>query len=405
MRRGAVFAMAATVAALALGAAPAAGQGGQAGQGGLDCQRCHGEPELLRQYVDALDDARALTVRSPMLDGSAHAGMTCSECHTGFARYPHPGTAATESCAGCHEAVRADWSRGLHSGSGEGVGVGGGVGGGESVACAACHGIHDVVPADSLREGRALLVLSETCAGCHETQRLPVDAHHQDHAGCSACHNPHGVLSPSDPESWMAPANQARVCGACHDSVATIWSGGVHARVLRSGEYDEVEHGPPGCTACHGAHPVAGSGDVGAFEAELDRCAECHEEAARTYNGTYHGKASTLGSGVAATCSDCHGAHGIEPASEPGSRVAAANLVDTCRDCHEHARPAFVKYDAHPDPMNRERNPALFYSFWFMNSLLIGTLLVFGLHTLLWWIRITIDERRGVTHHGGGGGE
>ena len=108
---------------------------------------------------------------------------------------------------------------------------------------------------------------------------------------------------------------------------------------------------------------------------------------------------------MAATCSDCHGAHGIEPASVPTSRVAEANLVETCGDCHPKARPAFVQYDAHPDPMDRDRNPVLFYSFWFMNSLLIGTLTVFGLHTILWWIRATIDRRRGVTHHTGGGGE
>jgi hypothetical protein len=202
----------------------------------------------------------------------------------------------------------------------------------------------------------------------------------------------------------MAPENQARVCGACHDSVATLWSGGVHARALESGGYEE-DLVPPSCTSCHGAHPVAGAGDVGAFVAELDRCAECHEKAASTYYGSYHGKAAALGSEVAATCSDCHGAHGIEPASVPTSRVAEANLVETCGDCHPKARPAFVQYDAHPDPMDRDRNPVLFYSFWFMNSLLIGTLTVFGLHTILWWIRATIDRRRGVTHHTGGGGE
>jgi hypothetical protein len=92
-------------------------------------------------------------------------------------------------------------------------------------------------------------------------------------------------------------------------------------------------------------------------------------------------------------------------ADNPTSRVAEANLVETCGACHDHARPGFVMYDSHPDPMNRERNPVLFYAFWFMNSMLIGTLTVFGLHTILWWIRMSIDKRRGVSHHGGGHGE
>ncbi len=386
MIRGALFA---AVAGVVLWVAPVAGQRQ------IDCQRCHGEPELLRQYVETLDEARSLTVGSRILEGTAHAGMDCAQCHSGYTRYPHPGVTSTATCAGCHEEVAAEWEQGLHSGGADS----------EVVMCADCHGIHDVAPADSLRGGSALRFMSETCAACHETQRLPVDAHHQGHAGCYACHDPHGVRSPSDPESWMAPLNQPQVCGACHDSVATIWESGIHARALRAGDHLQSGQEPPSCTACHGAHPVAGSGDVGAFEASLNRCAECHQEAAQTYRGSYHGKAAELGSDVSATCADCHGAHGMLPADDPTSRVAEGNLVETCSACHDHARPGFVKYDSHPDPMNRERNPVLFYAFWFMNSMLIGTLTVFGLHTILWWIRMSIDKRRGVSHHGGGHGE
>ncbi|MFW6330996.1 MAG: cytochrome c3 family protein [Gemmatimonadota bacterium] len=384
MRRRAVFAV---LAALVVGAAPLAGQNA------IDCERCHGEAELLRQHVESLDAARTLLVPERMIEGSAHAGMSCADCHSGFRRFPHPAAATTESCASCHEEAYADWQSGLHSGTADT----------EAVGCVECHSVHAVLPADSLREGAAVRAMSETCTGCHETQRLPADAHHQDHAGCYACHNPHGVLAPDDPESWMAPLNQPEVCGACHDSVATVYAGGAHARALRSGTWEATDAAPPTCTSCHGAHPVAGSGDVPFEEAAVERCEACHEWAAETYRGTYHGKAAELGSNVAATCAECHGAHGMEPASAPTSRVAEANLVATCGECHEHARPAFVQYDSHPDPMDRERNPVLFYSFWFMNSLLLGTLTVFGLHTLLWWIRIMIDRRKGVTHHGGGG--
>ncbi len=83
--------------------------------------------------------------------------------------------------------------------------------------------------------------------------------------------------------------------------------------------------------------------------------------------------------------------------------VSDARLVETCGTCHEHARPAFVQYDSHPDPLNRERNPWLYYSFLFMNTLLVGVLGVFGLHTLFWWVRLEIDKRRGTAHHQPGG--
>lgn len=376
--------MAAMVAA---GALLVPGAGGA--QGALTCDRCHGELELLRQHVRTLDAARDLLVLEATVGASAHRGMVCVECHAGFGRFPHPETAATEGCAECHAEPRAAWEQGAHAG-GEG---------GDPVACQACHGTHDVAPADSLVEGPAVRAMSERCVGCHETQRLPVDAPHQDHSGCYACHAAHEVLPPELPGSWMAAENQARVCGACHEPEAAAWSADVHGRTLLAG--GELDDRAPSCSSCHGAHPVTGSGEPGFSAAAVDRCVDCHEKAGETFFGSYHGKATALGSRVSATCADCHGAHGIEPASHPGSKVADANLVETCRQCHEYARPGFVQYDAHPDPMNRERNPVLFYSFWFMNTLLIGTLTVFGLHTGLWWMRIVLDRRRGVEHAGG----
>lgn len=130
----------------------------------------------------------------------------------------------------------------------------------------------------------------------------------------------------------------------------------------------------------------------------VERCSACHEHGARTFYNSYHGRATALGSRVSASCADCHGAHDILPDSFPASRVAQANLVETCRSCHEYARPAFVQYDAHPDPFNRARNPAIFYSFFIMNGLLVFVLLVFGGHTLLWWLRLWLDKRRGIIH-------
>ncbi len=366
--------------ALAWGVAPAAGQAA------FDCQRCHGELELLRQYVQSLDDARALHVSSARLGPSAHAGMGCEECHTGFTRFPHR-DGGTTGCTSCHSEVADRWQTGLHAGA-EAA---------EAVPCTRCHGVHDVAPVDSLSRGAALEGMTETCAGCHETQRLPVEAHHQDHAGCHDCHDPHATGSADDPDSRISPRNQPQTCGACHDSVTTVWMGGVHARTLLS-QGPEADDSPPTCTSCHGAHPVHGADDLGFATIAINTCAGCHEKAAETYRGSYHGKATQLGSEAAATCAECHGAHRILPAGEPASRVAPANLVSTCGECHDHARPAFVKYDSHPEPMNRERNPAIFYSFWFMNTLLIGTLTVFGLHTLLWWVRITIDHRKGGEH-------
>jgi hypothetical protein len=211
----------------------------------------------------------------------------------------------------------------------------------------------------------------------------------------------------------MAPARQMQTCGSCHDSIASVWSardihGNEAMRRAHLGTREPVAETVT-CTSCHIGHRMIATDDERFAATSVERCAECHEHAARTFFGSYHGKATALGSRVSASCSDCHGAHDILPDTMAASRVARANLVETCSACHPYARPAFVLYDAHPDPFNRDRNPWIFYSFWMMNGLLIFVLAVFGTHTILWWVRLWLDKRRGIIHgpgqsHGHGDG-
>jgi nitrate/TMAO reductase-like tetraheme cytochrome c subunit len=195
-----------------------------------------------------------------------------------------------------------------------------------------------------------------------------------------------------DPDSWMSPAHQQRTCGACHDSVAVVWRGDVHGNPLRLAASDTAQ--TVICTSCHLGHRMLTRDDPRFGTESVAACASCHEHAGRTFFASYHGKATALGSHITATCAQCHGAHDILPDTAPASRVAAARLVDTCKGCHPYARASFVRYDTHPDVFNRARNPWIFYSFWLMNGLLIFVLVVFGAHTLLWWLRILLDQRR-----------
>lgn len=384
--------LAAFAAALLLGAGGAAAQTS-------GCNLCHGEMELLRQRVESPQRARQLLVPESVHRGSAHGGLACSECHSGFGRYPHPeGSVRTATCASCHPDAEGEWSEGLHAEAPEGA---------VQAACAACHGLHDVRAAEDLASGPGLLELNGRCVECHPTAALSPRDPHAGEVPCSACHAPHATRAPTDPESRVAVGSQAKTCGACHTTVEASWRGDAHGRAVlaagQAGDGDALPESLPGCIGCHGGHGMAAPGASDFAQASTQACAGCHEDAARTWHGSYHGKAALLGSDVAATCQDCHGAHGIHPSEDPRSMVARANLVDTCASCHEHARPAFVQYDSHPDPLNRARNPWIFWSFVFMNVLLVGVLSVFGLHTLLWWVRLMIDRRRGGAHaHGGG---
>lgn len=366
------------------------------------CGICHGDVEFLRQQAGALERARALHVTPGEVASSAHAELGCEGCHAGFGAFPHPREGrSTESCRGCHEAESGAWSRGAHAGDDSG----------EGAACDACHGVHAVESADALASDDFVGTMGARCVACHEEAALPETDPHRGRVECAGCHEAHETRPPGDRLSSVYPANQPGTCGACHDTVAASATKDVHGTTVArwaAGEMGEVapeRRTPPSCSTCHGAHGMLVPDREGFPGAIVERCGGCHEEHAETYFGTYHGKATVLGSEIVATCDDCHAAHAVFPADDPRSSVAEGRLVETCGACHEHARPAFVQYQSHPDPTDREKSPAIFYSFWFMNALLVGVLGVFAAHTLLWWLRLGVDKRRGIEHGIGGGHE
>jgi cytochrome b subunit of formate dehydrogenase len=149
----------------------------------------------------------------------------------------------------------------------------------------------------------------------------------------------------------------------------------------------------PGCNDCHTSHTIRRV-EWTEFRFEIiAQCGNCHEEV-ETYFDTYHGKASKLGGVRTARCYDCHGSHQILPPSDPASTLSEANVVATCASCHQGSNAKFVQYMPHATHDDRERFPELYYSFWIMTSLLIGTIGFFGLHTILWLIRSLIPSRR-----------
>ncbi len=118
-----------------------------------------------------------------------------------------------------------------------------------------------------------------------------------------------------------------------------------------------------GCSACHGGDPtIAGPeamdpavGYIGVPSKlqELEVCGRCHSSAEfmRRYNPSLHVDQVTeyvtsvhgqqlLGAGdtLVATCSSCHGAHGIRPASDPTSSVHPLQVAGTCGACHSDAQ-------------------------------------------------------------------
>lgn len=386
------------LAALLALATPALAQQGARDAG---CATCHSELELLRRHTETLDDARALVVLEATVRASAHDTLACASCHTGFTRYPHtldrdPGTRA---CTSCHEEEEGAWSHGVHA-------LPATVGQETPAArCEDCHGTHDVVRADTaLRDVRSRL--DGACVECHGSAALGPEDPHADTVTCSSCHSAHETRPVDSRDAQVAPLIQPATCGACHGEVADSVPHDAHGRALAElGPGTALSHLrertdlPPTCTSCHGAHGMRAPSHEEFASEMVEACGACHQEYEHTYFGTYHGKATALGSEIVATCDACHGAHSILPADSAHSRVGDDRLIETCAECHEHADAEFALYDSHPDPWDRERNPPLFFSFIFMNAMLLGVLGVFTLHTALWWLRLWLDSRKGAHPH------
>ncbi len=348
------------------------------------CEACHGELELLRQHVETLDSARALYAPAATLAASAHGSLTCSDCHIGFSHYPHRDALQTRGCAYCHDAQETAWAEGVHGSS-------------SGASCTSCHGVHDVLSVDSMATGPGIRRMRAACASCHFEPRIPEDDPHADSVACTGCHEPHRTLSPSDRASQVNVLNQVTTCGRCHEAVAAKARQDVHYQAVRrlASENglvaDTVESAPPACTACHGAHGMLAPSAPQFGQSMVARCSTCHEHYAETFDESYHGQATALGSEAVATCQDCHSAHAVYPASDPRSTVAPDHLVETCRKCHPAATQRFAAFEPHADPGDRAKYPFVYWAYHLMTALLIGVFTFFGAHTALWLARLAKD--------------
>jgi cytochrome b subunit of formate dehydrogenase len=198
-------------------------------------------------------------------------------------------------------------------------------------------------------------------------------------AMCTDCHTPHHELPKDNPESSVNHRNIAHTCGSCHDGIYEVFVTSIHSPTV-SDSKDPL----PDCASCHHAHTIERT-DRPDFQQEMtNSCGHCHSELVESYFETYHGKATQLGGQAAAKCQDCHGSHDILPPTNPASKLSRDNIVNTCGKCHKGSHRQFAGYLTHATHHDKHKYPALFYTFWFMTTLLVGTLSIATVHTILW---------------------
>ncbi|MCX6634996.1 MAG: hypothetical protein NT090_07945 [Acidobacteria bacterium] len=387
------------------------------GMSDRDCLRCHGNPDL---KADRGGRSVSLFVKQDQLAGSRHSRTACVQCHTGATPSKERACltiAAKVDCSICHDAQVAQYRESRH---GELMAQGSP----DAPGCADCHGTHGVLGKAQVNSQTFSRNVPSLCATCHRAgkkaavrykgEEVNVVEHYAESihgrgllqagltvtANCADCHTAHRELPAKDPRSSVNDKNVAATCAKCHRGIYDIFTKSIHSREFNRTTRKDL----PVCSECHSAHSIQRT-DVSDFRLHImDQCGRCHKEITARYFDTFHGKVSTLGYQKTAKCYDCHGAHDILPIADPRSRLSRNNIVGTCAKCHTGSHRRFAGYLTHATHHDPDKYPFLFYTFWGMTSLLVGTLVISGLHTALWLPR-SLKYRRELRSRMNGHGE
>ncbi|MBI2427878.1 MAG: cytochrome b/b6 domain-containing protein [Ignavibacteriales bacterium] len=365
------------------------------GMANKDCLTCHE-----RKDIKASKDGRSLFVDVAEYAGSKHgAKVACSQCHTEVkSSHTRPCDAITKKvdCAQCHTEVGEQYQKSTHGKLFAKQDA-------NAPTCKECHGTHGVKGKTDPISPTFAINVPALCARCHqEGQKAAVRYKGTEHdiikhytesihgkglaksgltvtAKCTDCHSSHMELPKSDPLSTINAQNIPATCGRCHHGIEEKYNKSIHSRFVSTSEKPL-----PVCNDCHTAHTINRTDAEGFKLGVMTTCGKCHDEITKTYFDTYHGKVAKLGYTKTAKCYDCHGAHDILPTSNPNSRLHRQNVVQTCQQCHPGANRRFAGYLTHATHHDPDKYPILFWVFWGMTGLVIGTFFFSGVHTLLW---------------------
>ncbi len=140
------------------------------------------------------------------------------------------------------------------------------------------------------------------------------------------------------PLQQVGVANET--CLACHgqpDQYYTMPSGEELYITIDEETYNNSVHGKAGyaCVQCHTnirGYPHPPIGAITRRDLVLDlypSCARCHNEKYELTLDSVHAKALAEGNKEAAVCTDCHGAHNVQPPDTPRTHIP-----QTCERCH-----------------------------------------------------------------------
>ena len=375
-----------------------------------DCLTCHGEQDLT---MTRGGETISLYIDEQQFNDSMHAGTACAQCHTDVTVSQERACETIQTsvdCSICHAEQVTEYQGSTH-------GTLHAENDPDAPSCQDCHAKHATLGAEQPISPTYPRNVPTLCGECHrvgEQAATRIDAKVEDIVGsyedsvhgrglissglvvtatCADCHGAHSELPPDDPRSMINPQNVAGTCGVCHHGIEEEFRTSIH---YSDNPTENPEH--PTCEDCHASHTISRIDKPGFRTLMMDQCGRCHEEQAETFFDTFHGKVSRLGGEGVAKCYDCHGTHSILPPTEPHSTLSRDNVVETCGECHEGSHRQFAGYLTHATHHDRDRYPYLFWSFWGMTALLVGTLSFALLHSMAWVVRLLLNREEWRAH-------
>lgn len=211
---------------------------------------------------------------------------------------------------------------------------------GDNGYCAVCH--NQPWRAVTLTDGYVLNLYASPSIianSVHGTSSM------QGPLGCLDCHTedafPHSGPTPNDSRSYALEAVQ--MCSRCHQEAAAELEHGLHEQAIMTGNTDAAV-----CTDCHGAHDIQPAANHPQLVAGV--CGDCHSSSLDEWRSSPHVDIGPLG------CATCHSPHSQELRVGDSNTLcinchtAPANIyvhqqhIDTeyaveCIDCHMHRDP------------------------------------------------------------------
>lgn len=322
------------------------------------CMRCHAD-EAEKHVVRDDGSKKNVFIDKKQIENSVHGKVACVGCHRDVDKLPHKKPLA--GAIGCVECHRKE---------------------GEKLA----------KDPDPKKRERIDVVLQQTDNYLHSAHARPNNKDQSRvNAACHDCHAAHEIGKPGTLQRKEHRLKNHEVCGRCHEKQKKDYLGSIHGQAI----IEKQDEKSAVCSDCHTTHAIGSPKADSAKLAITQNCGDCHEKAQRTYLESYHGQVNQLGYTHTAKCFDCHGGHTVKKQDDPSSETHLNNRLENCKACHKNATDAFLQFQPHGDPDNREKYPGLYWSKRFMQALIIGVMAFFWLHVVLWLIRELIDRFRG----------